>query len=101
LRTNIKGIFELARYVSIELEYLANKFGLPNQNFQGGDAEDPTINPSKVVFDYVRKIESQLTYISESVEEETLIRKSPLSVYFSAIRKFQTKVKQMEKNNKK
>jgi hypothetical protein len=54
-----------------------------------------------VIFDYSRKIESQLTYISESVEEENLIRKSPLSVYFSALRKFQVKIKNIEKQNKK
>jgi hypothetical protein len=83
------------------MEYITTKFGISNVGVPSSDDTNPIENPAKIVFDYSRKIESQLTYISENLEEETLIRKSPLSVYFSALRKFQVKIKNIEKQNKK
>jgi hypothetical protein len=83
------------------MDFVATKFGIAGQNIQGSDETNPIENPAKIVFDYSRKIESQITYISENLEEENLIRRSPMSVYFSALRKFQVKIKNIEKQNKK
>jgi folate-dependent tRNA-U54 methylase TrmFO/GidA len=83
------------------MEFVATKFGIAGQNIQGSDESNPIENPAKIVFDYSRKIESQLSYITESLEEENLIRRSPMSVYFGALRKFQIKIKNIEKQNRK
>ena len=101
MRTNLEGLFKIAQYVGIELEYITTKFGISNVSVPTSDESNPIENPAKIVFDYSRKIESQVTYISENLEEENLIRRSPMSVYFSALRKFQVKIKQIEKQNKK
>ena len=101
MRANLAGLFEIAKHISIELEYISAKFGIPNASVSESDEADTTKNPAKLIFDYQRQIEQQITYISESVEEENLIKQSPMSVYFSALRKFQIKIKNLEKQNKK
>jgi hypothetical protein len=100
LRTNIKGIFELAKHISIELDYIGAKFGISNANISESNETNPTENPAKLVFEYTRKVEEQTTYISENLEEENIIKQSPMSVYYSALRKFQIKIKNIEKQNK-
>ncbi len=101
MRANLAGLFEVAKFIGVELEYISAKFGIANGGVSESNETDTTKNPAKLIFDYQRQIEQQITYISESVEEENLIKQSPMSVYFSALRKFQIKIKNIEKQNKK